>query len=67
MAITEAPVGGTGKYLVRMNDNPFASFDNLAQAEAYVKMMRDCKKGGKKGDNAPPAFCAQQNWSIQVR
>ena len=65
--VQEVPIGRNAKYLVKMNGSPFAGFDTMEEAEKYVKMMKDCKKGGKKGDNAPKAACADLNWSIETR
>lgn len=65
--VKEAPIGNNKQYLVRMDGNPFAGFDTREDADKYVKMMVTCKKGGKKGDNAPKAACADHNWTVEER
>jgi len=71
--INEAPLGGTRRFLVKMNGGPYGSFDSRGEADDVVTMMRTCSVGGKsrgkKGDAAPknPAHCATQTWSVEDR
>lgn len=60
----EVPVGANKKFLVLMDGNPFAGFDERRDAEGYVGMMKGCIKGGKGN---VPAACATKNWSVVER
>lgn len=72
--VTEVPVGGTRRFLVKMNNNPFASFDTSKQAHDYADMQRKTLKGAgqwsgesSKMPDDKKAFCAKQNWSVEDR
>jgi ribosomal protein S27AE len=58
------PVGGTKRFLVKCDGNPYVSYDMIKEAEGYVTMQKECPKGGKGN---VLAYCAMRNWTIEDR
>lgn len=55
------PVGANKRYIVMGSGEPFAGFDKLSQANAYVTMQKNKKKGG----TAAPANSANKTWEVK--
>lgn len=69
MDIRFPPTGRDAKYIVTMNNQPFAGFDTHEEAYAYVQMQQSKKKGGseRSSGDAARAHAACQSWSITIR
>ena len=48
------------KFVVTMNGADFAGFDTMKEAESYIKMQKEKKRGGNQ-----PAAAATKDWNVR--
>jgi len=62
LTFMDVPTGANKKFLVICGGEPFAGFDTMAKAKAYIGMQMS-KKNGKGG----PAHSTEKTWDVRVR
>ncbi len=61
--LPSAPLGGTRRYLVRMDGSPWNSFDSRDEADRHVAMQKSKWNANK----SQPAAAATKSWTIEDR
>lgn len=63
LGFSTPPVGGKKRFLVRMDGNPWNSFDTRQEADAHIAMQMSKVNTNKGG----PADAAKRQWTIDDR